>query len=129
PCELCHLCCIDLVHKRSCLTKTRLQLAIYFGLHRGQFARKHCKVASLLKQRRLSAASGRCGARKLESTNWIARISWNGWMTCRQSQKRDGKIPEATKLRRYLLHRIPLNQMNSKELSVWKQPGYELCND
>src|SRR5215510_2834026 len=52
----------------------------------------------------------------------------NGWVTCRQSQKRDAKIPEATKLRRYQLHRIPLNQMNSKELSVWKQLWYELCS-
>ena len=36
----------------------------------------------------------------------------NGWVTCRQSQKRDGKIPEAIKLHRHLLHGIPLNQMN-----------------
>jgi len=32
----------------------------------------------------------------------------HGYVTYRQSQKRDGKIPEATKLRRHLLHRIPV---------------------
>jgi len=31
-----------------------------------------------------------------------------GYVTYRQSQKRDGKIPEATKLRRHLLRRIPV---------------------
>jgi hypothetical protein len=32
----------------------------------------------------------------------------HGYVTYRQSQKRDGKIPEATKLRRHLLQRIPV---------------------
>ena len=32
----------------------------------------------------------------------------HGYVTCRQSQKRDGKIPEAARLRRHLLHRIPV---------------------
>src|SRR5215510_2383296 len=30
----------------SCLTRIRLQRAIYFCLHRGQCAEKHCKMAS-----------------------------------------------------------------------------------
>jgi hypothetical protein len=40
-----------------------------------QFAGKHCKLASLLKQRRIPAASGKCGARETESTSWVTRIS------------------------------------------------------
>src|SRR5262249_4439445 len=48
---------------QDCLTRIRLQCAIYFRLT-DQFAGKHCKVASLLKQRRVPAASGECGARE-----------------------------------------------------------------
>jgi hypothetical protein len=47
-------------------------------------------------------------ARLRASHEWMGDVS--------TIQKWDDKIPEATKLHRHFLHRIPLNQMNLKKL-------------
>src|SRR5215467_13929926 len=38
------------------LTRIRLQLAIYFGLHRGKFASRHCNLARLTIQPLLASS-------------------------------------------------------------------------
>ena len=48
----------ELVHARLGLTRIRLQLAIYFCLHRGKFAGKHCKLASSLAAKKSRFQSG-----------------------------------------------------------------------
>jgi hypothetical protein len=100
--------------KRQAGDESRLWLRLNIRRSPANLTRIDCKIVRP-KQRRVPAASGRCGARKLESTSRL-RASHEWMVTCRQSQKRDGKIPEATKLHRHLLHRIALNQVTSSEL-------------
>jgi hypothetical protein len=50
------------------LTRIRLQLAIYFCLHRGQFALKHCKTASPHSIKRLECVRENCARRQREPT-------------------------------------------------------------
>jgi len=59
-------------------TNSPMELEI-FAAGRANLSRIDHKIVRP-KQRRVPAVSGKCGAREIESTNWVTRISWmDGW--------------------------------------------------